>query len=171
MKFVDRKEETAILTRAFAREEPSLYVIYGRRRLGKSTLINRLMREDDIYFMADRADQTQQRALLADTIAIHYPGFNNVVYPSWESLFLQLSMVASRCFVLCLDEFPNMVRSCRATFCVTTSDRHQKVKIPCSHLRIIPTHDARHRPKLFRTSIRPCETDIKVPAHQHQLYV
>lgn len=113
MKFVDRKEETAILTRAFAREEPSLYVIYGRRRLGKSTLINRLMREDDIYFMADRADQTQQRALLADTIAIHYPGFNNVVYPSWESLFLQLSMVASRCFVLCLDEFPNMVRSCQ----------------------------------------------------------
>lgn len=39
MNFVDRIEETARLRDALSREKFSLVVVYGRRRLGKSTLI------------------------------------------------------------------------------------------------------------------------------------
>lgn len=38
MKFVDRIDEAARLKDALAREKSSLVVMYGRRRLGKSTL-------------------------------------------------------------------------------------------------------------------------------------
>lgn len=41
MNFVDRIEETARLRDALSREKFSLVVVYGRRRLGKSTLIKR----------------------------------------------------------------------------------------------------------------------------------
>ena len=43
MKFVDRIDETARLKDALAREKSSLVVLYGRRWLGKSTLIKRVL--------------------------------------------------------------------------------------------------------------------------------
>ena len=45
MKFVDRIDETARLKDALAREKSSLVVMCGRRRLGKSTLIKRVLSE------------------------------------------------------------------------------------------------------------------------------
>lgn len=115
MEFVDRIEESKKLVRALNRPEPSLFVVYGRRRLGKSTLLTRLLKEDDIYFMAGRQDQTQQRRLLADTLAIHYQGFNNAEYRDWESLLLAMSVYMTNTDIphtLCLDEFPYMVKAC-----------------------------------------------------------
>lgn len=55
MKFVDRIDEAARLKDALTREKSSLVVMYGRRRLGKSTLIKRVLSENDIYFLADRS--------------------------------------------------------------------------------------------------------------------
>lgn len=115
MKFVDRIEETAKLKKALARHEPSLYVVYGRRRLGKSTLLSRLLGKGDVYFMAGKQDQTQQRILLASTIAFNHFGFDKAVYPDWESLFISLNVYmhgGETVPTLCLDEFPYMVKSC-----------------------------------------------------------
>lgn len=54
MEFVDRIDEQRRLHQALHGENPSgLVVVYGRRRLGKSTLIKRVFQEDDVYFMAD----------------------------------------------------------------------------------------------------------------------
>lgn len=53
MNFVDRIEETARLRDALSREKSSLVVVYGRRRLGKSTLIKRVLLDSDVYFLAD----------------------------------------------------------------------------------------------------------------------
>ena len=39
MEFVDRKKEYARLQASLKREKPQFIVIYGRRRIGKSTLI------------------------------------------------------------------------------------------------------------------------------------
>ena len=56
MKFVDRIEEAARLKDALERERASLVVMYGRRRLGKSTLIKRVLSDTDVYFLADRSE-------------------------------------------------------------------------------------------------------------------
>ena len=49
MKFVDRIDEAARLKDALAREKSSLVVMFGRRRLGKSTLIKRVFLEGAAY--------------------------------------------------------------------------------------------------------------------------
>lgn len=87
MKFVDRIDEAARLKDALAREESSLVVVYGRRRLGKSTLIKRVLSDNDIYFLADRSEGQHQRTLLAKVIAQVFPDFDKLTYPDWESMF------------------------------------------------------------------------------------
>ena len=109
MKFVDRINETARLRNALSREHPALLVLYGRRRLGKSTLIKRILSENDVYFLADRSESSYQRVLLAKVVAQVFADFDKVNYPDWESLFRTLNYRADRRFTLCLDEFPYLV--------------------------------------------------------------
>ena len=85
MEFVDRMAETARLEAALSEEKSTLVVMYGRRRLGKSTLIKRVLSEGDVYFLADRSEGQHQRLLLAKVIAQVFPDFDKLTYPDWES--------------------------------------------------------------------------------------
>ena len=109
MKFVDRIDETARLKDALAREKSSLVVMYGRRRLGKSTLIKRVLSDTDVYFLADRSEGQHQRILLAKVIAQVFPDFDKLTYPDWESIFRAVNYRTDKRFTLCLDEFPYLV--------------------------------------------------------------
>lgn len=109
MKFVDRIEETARLKDALSRERPSLAVIYGRRRLGKSTLVKRVLSDSDVYFLADRSEGQHQRTLLAKMMAQVFPDFDKLAYPDWESMFRAVNYRTDKRFTLCLDEFPYLV--------------------------------------------------------------
>ena len=109
MKFVDRIEETARLKDALSKEKSSLVVMYGRRRLGKSTLIKRVLSDSDVYFLADRSGGQHQRALLAKMIAQIFPDFDKLTYPDWESMFRAANYRTDKRFTLCLDEFPYLV--------------------------------------------------------------
>ena len=109
MKFVDRLDETARLKDALYREKPTFAVVYGRRRLGKSTLIKRVLADTDIYFLADRSEGQHQRALLSKVIAQIFPDFDKLTYPDWESLFRAINYRTGKKFTLCLDELPYLV--------------------------------------------------------------
>ena len=109
MKFVDRIGETARLRDALSREKYSLVVVYGRRRLGKSTLIKRVLSDRDVYFIADRSEGQHQRTLLAKVIAQVFSDFDKLTYPDWESMFRAVNYRADKRFTLCLDEFPYLV--------------------------------------------------------------
>ena len=109
MKFVDRLDETARLKDALAKEESSLVVMYGRRRLGKSTLIKRVLTDTDVYFLADRSESRHQRMLLAKVIAQVFPDFDKLTYPDWESILRAANYRTDKRFTLCLDEFPYLV--------------------------------------------------------------
>lgn len=45
MEFVDRIEETGRLKKVLGADKPTFTVVYGRRRLGKSTLVTRVLGE------------------------------------------------------------------------------------------------------------------------------
>ena len=109
MKFVDRIGETARLRDALSREKSSLVVVYGRRRLGKSTLIKRVLSDRDVYFIADRSEGQHQRTLLAKVIAQVFSDFDKLTYPDWESMLRAVNYRADKRFTLCLDEFPYLV--------------------------------------------------------------
>ena len=104
MEFVDRIAETARLEAALSGEKSTLVVMYGRRRLGKSTLIKRALSDGDVYFLADRSEGRHQRLLLAKVIAQVFPDFDKLTYPDWESLFRAVNYRTDRRFTLCVDE-------------------------------------------------------------------
>lgn len=111
MKFVNRIEENKRLTQVLNAVKPTFTVIYGRRRLGKSTLITRILGENDVYYLADQTDSRLQREVLAKMIASIIPGFDKVLYPDWNVFFDMLNDRTTSKFTLCIDEFPYLVGS------------------------------------------------------------
>lgn len=109
MRFVDRIDETTRLKGVLSRENSSFVVVYGRRRLGKSTLIKRVLTDGDAYFLADRSEGKHQRGLLAKAMTQVFPDFDKVSYPDWESLLRGINYRTTCRFTLCLDEFPYLV--------------------------------------------------------------
>ena len=89
MNFVNRIEEQKRLSDALNGENASFVVVYGRRRLGKSTLIKKILTLEDICFLADQTETSQQIRLLAKEIALRIEGFDKVVYPNWYTLFVK----------------------------------------------------------------------------------
>lgn len=116
MDFVDRNKELTRLKRALERKEPQFIVIYGRRRIGKSTIIKKILKPNrgDVYFLADRTSEPNQRQLFAESVAMNIEGFNSANYPNWEAILMSLNRQIDRRIVVCLDEFPYLVKSCPA---------------------------------------------------------
>jgi AAA+ ATPase superfamily predicted ATPase len=110
MRFFNREREKQRINKAIKSDIAKLIVIYGRRRCGKSTLIKNVIGIDDVYFMAQQADESIQRMQLAIAIGEKIQGFDSVDYPDWESLFINLNNVTNQTFTLCIDEFPYLVK-------------------------------------------------------------
>ena len=129
MEFFNREKEKQRLLKAIGNKKAKLVIIYGRRRCGKSTLIKNTLKSGDIYFMAQQSNEAIQRMQLANTIGEKIKGFDSVVYPDWESLFINLNNVSNEPFTLCIDEFPYLVKGSVSLTSIiqkiidTTSDR------------------------------------------------
>jgi AAA+ ATPase superfamily predicted ATPase len=68
--FHDRGPEQEALRRSFETDGASLFVLYGRRRLGKTTLLQRFAEgKPGVYHLADRATEKDAIRLLARSMA------------------------------------------------------------------------------------------------------
>ncbi|MDE6417599.1 MAG: ATP-binding protein [Duncaniella sp.] len=111
MDFLDRKEELAELRRVLNPDIPPRFVVvFGRRRLGKSTLVKKVLEKKDIYYMAGDFVETVQRDMLKEQLAEKFPEIALGEYHDWEDLLKMLNALADKQFTLCLDEFPYMVK-------------------------------------------------------------
>lgn len=106
MKFVDREKEIERLQQLLKGDSPCFVIIRGRRRIGKSTLIGKVLRENDIYFEADRTDPVNQMKELSSVVAHVFPGFDDAVYKDWRALLSAINHRVTERITLCLDEFP-----------------------------------------------------------------
>lgn len=113
-KLIDRQAETERITQALQRETPQFIVIYGRRRIGKSTLIRHLVNDRDqaIYFLSDTSTEAVQRDAFSKSVSYLIPDFDKASYPSWEVLLRSLNNQLKERVLVCLDEFPYLVKSC-----------------------------------------------------------
>lgn len=109
MEFVDRIKEKEKLERAISSFPTGLIVMYGRRRIGKSALLGKVIKNDDIYFLADRSEASHQRSVCAKVIAAQFKDFDKISYTDWEILLTSLNHRVKEPFCLCLDEFPYLV--------------------------------------------------------------
>ena len=88
-------------------------VIYGRRRCGKSRLINQLGAHTIIYHLADQSEPSIQRSNAAQDISREFSDFSGAVYPTWESLlraYFAHNKANNANKALVIDEFPYLVQ-------------------------------------------------------------
>jgi hypothetical protein len=112
--FLDRLEELSRLESLLDRTEGSLGVLYGRRRLGKSRLLQQTLPPSrSVYYVGDERESALQRASVASEIGRRMPGFDKVTYPEWEALFSRWWEEAEPGSVLALDEFPALVSAAK----------------------------------------------------------
>ena len=113
MNFIDRKKEMARLERLILERKGGFAAVWGRRRIGKSELLKEWCRKfNGIYTVADQSLATLQRSSFALALAERFPGFADVIYPTWKSLFEALTnrAIAEEWHgPLVMDEFPYWV--------------------------------------------------------------
>lgn len=109
MEFIDRVREQHRLVGALSSDTSAFIVLYGRRRLGKSTLIRKVLKTGDVYYEASQSETATQINMLSKAIAIAYEGFDGPVYPSWEDIIMAFNHRCEKNATLVLDEFPYMV--------------------------------------------------------------
>lgn len=108
--FLDRREELRRLRALLRGPGAGLAVIFGRRRCGKSRLLQEaLAGKRALYYVGDDREAALQRASLAADAARLLPGFDRVGYADWDALLERLWSEASPVSVLALDEFPALV--------------------------------------------------------------
>jgi AAA+ ATPase superfamily predicted ATPase len=88
----------------------ALAVVYGRRRCGKSTLLQHVISRQDVYYLADQKEPALQIRDLAAEADYAVPLFSTAGYATWDALVLNLNDRLDRRITLCLDEFPYLVQ-------------------------------------------------------------
>lgn len=113
MKFVNRHKELERLERVAQSEEAELVVIWGRRRIGKTRLLLEWTeRNKGVYFVADESAPSIQRKFFSLALEQALPGFSEVEYPDWNSLFSRLARDAMQVKwrgPIVIDELPYLI--------------------------------------------------------------
>jgi hypothetical protein len=116
--FVDREEELRYLEEKFRSKDPELIVIYGRRRIGKTELIARFIREKPaVYFLADRRPE---RDLLEEfkgkmSQVLGDGSFSKLEISGWLELFKEfLKWWKGGRAIIVIDEFPMLIEDNKA---------------------------------------------------------
>jgi uncharacterized protein len=110
-RFIGRRQESSLLRDELARERPSLIIVYGRRRVGKSTLLAQVTAErDTIFYQATQVLGSRNLDLLKEevgrTLDAHDPVLDGLEY--WEALLSYIAQLATERpgLTLVIDEFP-----------------------------------------------------------------
>ena len=89
-RFVDREQEMATLQREYDRDGSGLVVLYGRRRVGKTTLISEFIKNKNaLFFLASEESESQNRLAFQEKAAdfLNSDLLKNVEVKSWDVLF------------------------------------------------------------------------------------
>lgn len=113
--FVGREKELNKLSEMYASNKFEFAVIYGRRRIGKTTLITEFCKQKKaIYFMAREANENiNLQNFSADVFNVTDPkSVNALTINSWETAFDYIYRKAQdERLVLVIDEFPYLAES------------------------------------------------------------
>jgi len=87
MTFIDREREIGALEKAWRETEAQFFVIYGKRRIGKTELIKQFISgKPHIYFLAQRVNENDNRSWLADLVGEHFQDslLKTAGFPDWR---------------------------------------------------------------------------------------
>ena len=89
-KFIDRELEMETLTEEYNRKGSSMVVMYGRRRVGKTTLISEFIKgKNALFFLASQESEVQNRNLFKEKAAefINSDLLRSATVSDWDTIF------------------------------------------------------------------------------------
>lgn len=111
--FIDRTEELAALRAIVARQQPALLLVYGRRRVGKTYLLDYAWQEQRVfYYLASNATaELNRRELLRELADWLGRALDPADYPTWRTIFrLFVDLATEEALVVVLDEFQYLLQ-------------------------------------------------------------
>lgn len=116
--FVGRHQELKKLAKMYSTNQFEFAVIYGRRRVGKTTLIREFCKDKKaIYFIAREANnQSNLENFSRDVFAVtSKESAGNVIFADWEKAFQYIYEVSmNERIILVIDEYPYLAGSNRS---------------------------------------------------------
>ena len=107
--FLQREKELSLLEDAYSSEQFEFLVLYGRRRIGKTSLLKEFsMRHKTILFSAQEKNDALNLLDFSKTVQSHFEGKFFGEFSDWEMAFSYITGKASGSdrIVLIIDEFP-----------------------------------------------------------------
>ncbi len=110
MTFYDRVDELDALTSSFTAPGHGLYVVYGRRRVGKTELLKEFCTDrPHIYFLAAQEAEHRQREKFIEKVADHFDDRVPRI-DGWDEAFEYLGeKLSTEDTVVVIDEFPYLI--------------------------------------------------------------
>lgn len=114
--FIGRERELSELNELYAKDEFQLFVLYGRRRVGKTTLLNEFCKEKNAIFYS--AEQSNNKLNLEKFSALVFQFYGETTleaFSSWENALTYIDeRQKDKRLILVFDEFPYLVKKNRA---------------------------------------------------------
>lgn len=115
MEFINREYELEFLRRSYREEKSQFIVLYGKRRVGKTSLVKEFAKSvSHVYFLADKATEKDQLQALSERVGLL---FNDEFllsrgFGTWHEFFRYLKGKGK--VVVIIDEFPFLIEANRA---------------------------------------------------------
>jgi len=117
-KFINRKFELDALQMRAGSGKPELFVIYGKRRVGKTELVKQCFKgQDFIYLLADKRNDKDLLLDFSKTLGEYFDdvGVRMTGLPDWVTFFKYLREKAGdKRLVIVVDEFPFLASANKA---------------------------------------------------------
>lgn len=108
-RFIDRDQEMQTLQNEYERDGSALVVLYGRRRVGKTTLISEFIKDKNaLFFLATEESEHQNRNAFKEKVAefTHSDLLRDADVKTWDTLFKAIvDASSSEKPIIVLDEF------------------------------------------------------------------
>jgi len=110
--FINRKRELSLLEERFNSNRAEFVVIYGRRRIGKSELIDQFIQNNGIRLLAREEAKTLQLRIFAQRLGDFFNDefLKKAEFTGWDGFFEYLSGKSGERIVIAIDEFPYLVK-------------------------------------------------------------
>lgn len=110
--FIGRGKELSELNQLYSQDKFHLFVLYGRRRVGKTTLLNEFCKDKDTIFYSAEQSNNKLNLEKFSSIVFNYYGEKNLeAFSSWSKALSYINERQNeKKLVLVIDEFPYLVR-------------------------------------------------------------
>ena len=114
--FIGREKELTDLNGLYAQDKFQLFILYGRRRVGKTTLLNEFCKDKDtIFYSAEQSNNKLNLEKFSSLVFTFYNENNIEPFSSWGNALSYIDeRQKGKKLVLVIDEFPYLVKKNKA---------------------------------------------------------